>query len=228
MKLELIRRKTEVPGVESFVFRPAEPIAWKAGQYLHYVLHHEPTDDRGSDRWFTIASAPGEKDVMITTRIAAEKGSSFKAALAALQIGEQIEASDVDGDFVVPDATQEYVFIASGIGITPFRSILVDADAAGTRLKVTLLYANRDADVPYKEQLDSLQKNNQALAIRYVTAPELIDEAMIRSTVPDLQKPLFYVSGPAPMVMALSETLQKMGVPMSRIKLDDFPGYAAG
>ncbi|MDE1925120.1 MAG: hypothetical protein KGH79_02985, partial [Patescibacteria group bacterium] len=67
MKLNLICRKTEAPGVESFVFGPAEPLSWKAGQFLHYVLHHEPTDSRGSDRWFTVASAPFEGEVMITT-----------------------------------------------------------------------------------------------------------------------------------------------------------------
>src|ERR1700690_1303285 len=103
MKLDLIERKTEVPGVESLIFKPAESLAWKAGQFLHYVLHHEPTDNRGSDRWFTVASAPFEKEVMITTRIAGEKGSTFKTALTALNTGESIEISDVDGDFVVDD-----------------------------------------------------------------------------------------------------------------------------
>ena len=74
MKLKLTARKREVPGVESFIFKPAEPIVWQAGQYLHYVLNHAPTDDRGSDRWFTIASAPYERHVMVTTRFADAKG----------------------------------------------------------------------------------------------------------------------------------------------------------
>ena len=84
MKLDLVSKKLELPGVTSFIFKPAEPVAfggkisWKAGQFFHYVLHHEPTDDRGSDRWFTISSAPSEGFIMITTRIAAEKGSTFK------------------------------------------------------------------------------------------------------------------------------------------------------
>src|ERR1017187_7992625 len=40
MKLKLAARKTESPGVESFIFKPAEPLVWKAGQFLHYVLNH--------------------------------------------------------------------------------------------------------------------------------------------------------------------------------------------
>src|ERR1035437_9590818 len=128
MKLSLMQKKTESPDVESFIFKPSESIIWKAGQFFHYVLHHEPTDDRGSDRWFTISSAPFEKNVMITTRLTPDKGSSFKKKLTSLKIGKTIEVSNIDGDFTVDDPTKEHVFIAGGIGITPFRSILKDLD----------------------------------------------------------------------------------------------------
>jgi len=225
MKLNLVQRKSEIPGVESFIFKPAEPLSWKAGQYLHYVLHHEPTDSRGSDRWFTVASAPHEKDVMITTRQANEKGSSFKNALFAMNVGEEIEISSVEGAFTVDDAGKEYVFIAGGIGITPFHSILKEADKKGQKLKVTLIYSNRDSQVPFKTELEGFAKNNPDIVIHYVTSPDRIDEEKISQIVPDLQKPEFYLSGPAPMVFSLSESLEKMGIPKEHIKLDDFPGY---
>jgi ferredoxin-NADP reductase len=227
MKLTLAERRTEVPGVETFIFEPREPLSWKAGQYLHYLLHHEPTDNRGSDRWFTVASAPFEKRVQITTRYADEKSSSFKKKLFSLVPGKSIEISVVEGDFVIEDPAQEYVFIAGGIGITPFRSILKEADHAGEKLRVTLLYGNRDQHVVFKEELDGFAKNNQNLSIQYVFAPEQIGEQAIRRFVPDLSKPVFYISGPAPMVFALGDTLKGMGVDESRIKLDDFPGYPA-
>jgi ferredoxin-NADP reductase len=227
MKLTLINKKTEVPGVQSFRFEPAETLAWKAGQFLHYVLHHEPTDNRGSDRWFTVASAPFEKEVIITTRIAEEKGSSFKTALQVLKIGETIEISDIDGDFVVDDPTKEYIFIAGGIGITPFRSILKEADHAGTKLHVALLYGNRDAHAPYKEELEAMQKNNPHLSIHHIISPEKIDEATIRKLVPGMSKKFFYVSGPEPMVESIGNLLKGMGVPKELIKQDFFPGYPA-
>src|ERR1035437_7509657 len=180
MKLNLIRRKMEAPGVESFVFDPTEPLTWKAGQFFHFVLHHEPTDNRGSDRWFTVASAPFEKEVMITTRLTSEKGSTFKAALGALKVGESIEISDIDGDFIVDDPTQEYVFIAGGIGITPFHSILKEADRAEIKLHATLLYANRDYNIPYKEALEKFAENNPNFVIHYVMDPEHIDENTLK------------------------------------------------
>src|SRR5580693_3854478 len=101
MKLKLTAKKTESPGVVSFIFKPDGPLTWKAGQFLHYVLNHAPTDDRGSDRWFTIASAPHERHVMLTTRFAPKQSSTFKKALKALKVGESIEVSDLDGDFLV-------------------------------------------------------------------------------------------------------------------------------
>lgn len=227
MKLNLIRRKIEAPGVESFVFNPEEPLVWKAGQFLHYVLHHEPTDDRGSDRWFTIASAPFEKEIMITTRIAKEKGSSFKNALSALEINESIEISDIDGDFTIENPNQEYVFIAGGIGITPFHSILKEADHSYTKLNVTLIYANRDENIPFKESFDNFTKNNPNLVIHYITSPKRIDEGLIKELISDISKPLFYVSGPEPMVESMGDILKNMGVKKDHIKQDYFPGYTA-
>ena len=230
MILTLTARKPEAKDVESFIFEPAGPLVWRAGQYLHYVLHHRPTDDRGSDRWFTVSAAPSEGHVMVTTRFAgppAGGGSSFKKGLTALKVGDIIEISEVEGDFVIADPSAEYVFIAGGIGITPFRAILMEAFHAGVMPKVTLLYGNRDADFPYRAELDALAKKNPHLIIRYIIAPERIDEAAVRAQVPDLKKPLFYVSGPEPMVGSLADMLKAMGVAPDRIKLDDFPGYPA-
>lgn len=225
MILTLRARKSEAKNVESFTFEPAGPLVWQAGQYLHYVLHHRPTDDRGSDRWFTVSAAPSEGHVMVTTRFAGGVGSSFKKELAALNVGDTIEVSEVEGDFTIEDTAAEYVCIAGGIGITPFRAILTEAAHAGVMPKVTLLYGNRDADVPFKAELDAIAAGSTNLAIHYITAPQVIDEAAIRALVPNLGAPLFYVSGPAPMVMSLAEVLKGMGVAEARIKLDDFPGY---
>jgi ferredoxin-NADP reductase len=231
MRLRLIERRPEAAGVESFVFErsdPAEPLTWRAGQFLHYVLHHEPTDDRGSDRWFTVSAAPYEGHVMLTTRFAPEKGSSFKKALAELALGsEALEVSDVDGDFVLEDPAASCVFIAGGIGVTPFRAILKQADHEGASIRATLIYGNRDHDIPFKAELEALAKKHPGLVIRYITLPEKIDETKVRELVPDLATPIFYASGPEPMVESLHTTLKGMGVTPDRLKGDWFPGYPA-
>jgi ferredoxin-NADP reductase len=227
MKLKLAARKAESPGVESFIFHPEKPLVWKAGQFLHYVLNHCSTDDRGSDRWFTIASAPCEKHVMITTRFASKRSSTFKQTLKGLKTGDTIEISDLDGDFLVSDARKEYVFIAGGIGITPFRAILKQAAHEGKQLRVTLLYANRKSEAAYQNEFDALAKQNPNLTIHYLFSPQRIDQKTIKKYVPDLKKPLFYVSGPEPMVEAIGKMLQAIGIPKKRINQDWFPGYPA-
>jgi len=225
MKLQLIDKKIETREVTSFIFKPAEPVVWKAGQFFHYVLHHEPTDERGSDRWFTISSAPFESDVMITTRLTSEKGSSFKNALQNLQTGESIEISDLDGDFILDDPNKSYVFIAGGIGITPFRSIIKELDHEQKAITVTLLYANKDQSIPFKDELETIAKKHPTFTIQYIFSPEHVDEAKIRQFVPDIKAPIFYISGPEPMVESLGNVLKGMGISEDHIKQDWFPGY---
>jgi len=232
MQLTLKDRKQEVPGVETFIFEPymkSDIPIWKAGQYLHYMLHHEPTDDRGSDRWFTIASAPFTKHPQITTRYAPAgvQGSSFKKALLEMKVGDFIEAEGPYGDFIVDDLDAEYVFIAGGIGITPFHSILAELDHSKKKIKATLLYGSRDENIVFKNELETFARNNSDLKIVNVVAPLQINDATIKKNVPDISKPIFYVSGPEPMVNALSKTLKEMGVPEAHIKGDWFPGYEA-
>jgi ferredoxin-NADP reductase len=227
MKMKFIEKKQETSEVTSFIFTPLEPLVWQPGQYLHYVLHHRPTDDRGSDRWFTVSSAPFENHVMVTTRYSSEKPSTFKEKLFTLQEGKNIEISFVQGDFTLDDPEKEHVFIAGGIGVTPFRSILKQLDHDKKPINVTLLYANRDQDIVFKEEFEAIVANNPNFKIHYIFSPEHIDEKKIRELVPDIMKPIFYISGPEPMVDALGETLKKMGIAEDHIKQDWFPGYPA-
>jgi ferredoxin-NADP reductase len=227
MKLKLIEKKQETKDVTSFIFESPEKIQWLPGQYLHYVLHHEPTDDRGSDRWFTNSAAPFENNIRITTRYATEVSSTFKQKLFSLKEGKSIEFSVISGDFTLDVPEDNHVFIAGGIGVTPFRSILKQLDHDKKPINVTLLYANRDQDVVFKDELEAIAANNPGLKIHYVFSPEHVDENKIRELVPDIMTPIFYVSGPEPMVDALSETLKKMGIKEEHIKGDWFPGYPA-
>ena len=225
MKVKLIEKKPETSDVTTFVFTSSEPLTWEGGVYLHYVLHHRPTDDRGSDRWFTISSAPFEKNPTITTRFSGEKSSSFKKKLFALKIGEDIEVSASEGDFTFDDSAQEHVFIAGGIGITPFHAMLKQHDHDKKPIHVTLLYANHDQNIVFKNELEQIASRNPHFAIHYIFSPEHVDETKIREFISDITKPVFYISGPEPMVDSLGELLKKMGVNEDHIRQDWFPGY---
>ncbi|HEX8931701.1 MAG TPA: FAD-dependent oxidoreductase, partial [Patescibacteria group bacterium] len=125
------------------------------------------------------------------------------------------------------DPSQEYVFMAGGIGITPFRAMLKQLEHEGKPINVTLLYANRDKNIVYKDELELIAQTNLNFKIHYIFSPEHLDEAKIRAFIPDLQKPLFYVSGPEPMVDQLGELLKKMGIAEEQLQQDWFPNYPA-
>src|SRR3989338_6724385 len=116
----------ETPEVKSYYFVADAPINFKAGQFLKYFLSHPESDQRGVSRYFTISSAPQEKTIMMTTKFVPGDGSSFKQALLKIAPGDHIEAEGPSGSFTYQDHLQEVVFVAGGIGITPFRAILMD------------------------------------------------------------------------------------------------------
>jgi len=225
MKLRLIEKHNITSDVVSFVFEPEEPVSWQAGQYFHYLLPHDKEDERGHERWFTNSAAPSEKHIMITTRITSEKGSSFKQALLNLEPGSEVEADGPKGSFVVDDPVRNYIFVAGGIGVTPFRSILVEASDQNQQLKVDLLYGNRAGEIPFKEELENLASKNPSLKIEYITDPQRIDAELIKERVDTTENPLVYISGPKPMVIDLAEKLKSLGVSEDIIKTDNFPGY---
>ena len=224
MKLKLVERKPEASDVTTFIFQPDQPLEWQAGQYLHYTLPHDNPDDRGIERWFTIAAAPHESHVQITTRFNSQRSSTFKAALKQLQVGDEIEADGPEGDFTVEDPNPHYVFIAGGIGITPFRAILNDLDHNGANIDVTLLYGNSSKEVTFQKELNALAAKHPHFKVDYIFMPQQIDEAVIKA-LPDYASQTYYVSGPEPMVKAVATMLESLDVPKAQIKLDDFPGY---
>jgi ferredoxin-NADP reductase len=225
MKLTLISKRPETEDVTSFLFRSDAPLKWQAGQFLHYSLPHPDADDRGIERYFTIASVPFEGHVMLTTRFASGRSSSFKRALRQLPVGAAVEVSEPDGDFVVGDPADQHVLIAGGIGVTPFRAILLDLDHREMPINATLLYANRTPDFVYKAELDRLASRHPGFVVRYLVSPERVSHASIRAVAPDLATPTFHVSGPEPFVESVGSMLSGLGVPDAHVKRDYFPGY---
>jgi ferredoxin-NADP reductase len=226
MKLTLVAKRAEAPDVMSFVFSSDALLTWQPGQFLHYRLPHLDADERGITRYFTIASAPFEKHVMLTTRCASERSSSFKRALGQRPIGTTIDADAPAGDFVLADPGREHVLMAGGIGITPFRAMLLDLDHQGLPINATLLYANRTSDFVYQAEIDRLLERHPRLAVRYLVSPARVTESSIRDAAIDLGKPVFHVSGPEPFVEAVESLLAGLGVPDAHVKRDYFPGYA--
>lgn len=225
IRLHLAGIRPETADVASFLFRSEDPLGWQAGQFLRYRLPHAQPDDRGTVRYFTIASAPHEGHVLLTTRFAGARGSSFKRALRALPIGAGVEVDEPAGEFTLPDPARPYVLIAGGIGITPFRAMLLDLDHRGSAVSGTLVYAHRGSDVVYGSEIDALRRRHPRLVVRHVVSPARIAPDVIRDVVLAVAGPTVYVSGPEPFVEAIAGMLSGLGVPDTRVKRDHFPGY---
>lgn len=234
--LTLQRIEKAAAGAYDFVFRPDHRLAFAAGQYLEWTLPVEEADNRGNRRYFTLASAPDDDEVRLGVKFSPE-GSAFKRSLARMRLGDQMVASQLAGSFVLPRSHDtKLAFIAGGIGITPFRSMLTDLLARGEKRDIVVLYgAARLDEVAYPGVLDAASERlgiptYLALADAREALPGedtgFIDAAMIRRRVPDFAERTFYVSGPNGMVTAVRKALRGLGVPFWRIKADFFPGLA--
>lgn len=226
MQLKLLEKRQVSSDCITFIFENSEHSTWKAGQYFRYKIENENADDRKITRYFTNAAAPFENKVQLTTRFVTEKSSTFKLDLQKLEVGGIIEANGPFGDFTLDEpAGKKYCFIAGGIGITPFRSILLQLDHDQKPFEITLLYANRNEEIIFKDELDGLSARNSGLKINYVINPNKIEDAEIQAAVTDFATTSFYVSGPEPMVKGIEETLLRLGAKEENLKHDYFPGY---
>lgn len=221
MVIMLAHKQHVVDNVWSFIFETQPQPTWTAGQYIRVELPHEHPDQEGTKRWFTVSAAPFEGHLQITTRVT---NSTFKQALANLPIGGQLTLLEApEGDFVWQDTDRPHVFIAAGIGITPFHSILTQRAHEHLPLETTLIYANRTKAVPFREEFDALAAADPSLQIHYVTGPLSVER--VAELVPQWREALVYLSGPEPLVETLGDALKAAGIPEDQLKQDFFPNY---
>ncbi|MGC9599022.1 MAG: RnfABCDGE type electron transport complex subunit D [Minisyncoccia bacterium] len=232
--------KKKVPAGTStydFAFATDGPISFRPGQYMEWTLGHKKSDSRGNRRYFTVASSPTEPALHLGVKFY-ESSSSFKKRMLTLQPGDEIVGGQLAGDFVLPkDKHRKLVFLAGGIGITPFRSMvkyLVDREE---KRDIVLFYSNRTADeISYPEIFDEAARTIGLRTIYTVTGadgplPEglyrgRINANLIAKAIPDYRDRTFYISGTRAMVTSLRETLREMHIPGRHIKTDFFPGFA--
>ncbi|WP_027169486.1 RnfABCDGE type electron transport complex subunit D [Mesorhizobium sp. WSM3224] len=232
----LTLERIEQTAVDSydFIFRSQRKLAFQAGQYLEWTLGLDRSDNRGNRRYFTVASSPTEQSVRLGVKFYPQS-SAFKRALGGMKPGATIHASQLAGDFTLPsDPTTKIAFLAGGIGITPFRSMLQYlVDRKEVRPIIVLYGTESQDDIAYRDVLGFARRE---LGIRTFHAiakgaergqyPGYIDARLVRLTMPDYLERTFYISGPQAMVKAVRKSLLAMGVRRSRIKVDYFPGFA--
>ncbi len=237
MRIYLKERRSETTGVMSFIFDlGGQQLDYRPGQILHYELDALAfPDERGNRRHFTISSSPTEEGVvMFTTRI---RGSGFKETLRQAPIGYELTCETPEGEFILRqgETRLHHVFIAGGIGITPYRSILRYSVDMKEPLNVLMLYFNRSSDdIIFLRELEDIARQMPTFSqVNVLTEPEegwkgeqgKLDEAILRTLVPDPDRMCFWVSGPPGMVSSCRGLLELIGVNEQSIRTDRFMGY---
>lgn len=202
--------------------KPVKHFNFKPGQYMEWTLPHASVDSRGNRRTFSVASSPTEDTVHVGFKHF-ETSSSFKKALLALRPGKYVRVAHAAGTFTLPaDAGQPLLFIAGGIGITPYRSMVKYlTDTHQTRDMVLLYSAAHENEFVYRDIWQAAQE--AGLTTKYTTARLTPND--IQQIVPDVAKRLVYISGPDAMVTSYKQMLRSLGVPTHHIKTDHFAGY---
>lgn len=235
--VKLERSEAIADGTMAFHFRKPDKFKFKPGQAVELVLvdPQNPAVEIGRHA-FSLVSAPFQEQVTVATRM---RDSAYKRALRSLPVGA---AARIEGPFgsltLHNDRTRPAVFIAGGIGITPFMSIL--RQAASDRLpgRLLLLYSNRrPEDAAFLDELQQLEKRHVEFALvatmtqtaksdRAWDGPiGLIDEHLLGRVAADLSVPVYYLVGPPRMVEAMKETLSRLGVNDDDIRSEEFYGY---
>ena len=210
-------------------------VDFRPGQYFWVELLDSPyEDERGLRRHITVVTSPTERGVLgLCTRL---RDSAFKKTLAELEVGDEVEVEPPKGDWALPeDTSRPYVFIAGGIGITVFHSMLHYIADTGEPYRVTLVYSNRDREsTPFLDELQEFERTLPDFRLvltmtqdegwegesRYVSA-ELLKDHLDG----DLSSFTHLVAGPPPMVESVVEQLREAGVPEEQVLPDRFSGY---
>lgn len=207
---------------------------YRPGHYFWVELPERGrTDDRGLRRHVSLVTSPTEPGVVgLATRV---RDSAFKQTLVELEVGDEAEVEEPKGSFLLPEDTgKKYVFVAGGIGITVFRSMLRYIADEGLPYRIVLVYSNRDREsTPFLDEIRELEGRIEGLrVVLTMTADDgwggetrRIDEAMLRDQVGDLGEYTFLVAGPPGMAKGVEAMLHHAGVPEDQVATDSFSGY---
>lgn len=236
-QVRLLKKEKVAKDAYSFYFERPTGFDFIPGQYLKLTLDVKNPDERGNHKLFSIASSPSETShLMISSRIIQ---SAFKNTLNDLESNSLVNLSGPFGVFVLneKDITSR-VFLAGGIGVTPFRSMIKYAADNNLGIPITLFTSFRTVeDIVFRTMFQEIVASHSWFKlIETITRPEesklpwngltgRIDANLLSSNVKNLNSNIFYIAGPPQMVQDLTEIVKSLGVAQEKIKVEKFTGY---
>jgi ferredoxin-NADP reductase len=226
---EVSLKGSETVAEGTMLFRLSRPagFSFQAGQAVDLALLDPPAAPNSSHRLLSLVSAPYEAHLAVATRM--RDASAFKRALGSLAPGAKLRLKGPLGVMTLhDDPARAAVFIAGGIGITPFMSMLRQAAHDRAARRFLLLYSNRRPEhAAFLNELQSLaaQSENFRLHARMTDQDGFLDSATIKGLVGAAPAPVYYMAGPPPMVDALTVLLRDSGVRDEDINSEEFYGY---
>jgi ferredoxin-NADP reductase len=211
---------TEVCGGDLITLRFTRPegFEYRAGQWISLSVD---TPEGEAHRTLSLASAPGDPYLEVLTRVSP---STFKQALAQMRQGSAARVTGPGGRLAVPADARDVTFLAGGTGISPIRGILRDRGQRGVAFDdAILVYGNRAPDcAPFLGELQDLARIGVRTEPVYEQAPAdwtgergLITAHMLLRLGAASGPRVYVAAGPPPMVAAIGDILDDLGVPES-------------
>jgi len=234
MRATVLETREVAKGTLLVIFAVASYPEYRPGAYFWVELPDRGLDDeKGLRRHVSLVTSPTETGVVgLATRL---RDTAFKRTLAGLEVGDEVEVEEPKGSFLLPEDTSvDYVFVAGGIGITVFRSMLRYIADENRPYRVTLVYSNRDREsAAFLDELDELKGRIDGLTVVLTMTEDegwegesrRIDAAMLRELLGGLDDKQFLIAGPPAMTEAVVEALHAAGVREDRVLADKFSGY---
>jgi ferredoxin-NADP reductase len=230
-----IKEKREVAKGTLFVTFDVggENVEFEPGQYFWVELLDPPyEDEKGPRRHITVVTSPTEGVLGLATRI---RDTAFKRSLVEMPEGASVDVEQPKGSFVLPeDTSKQYVFVAGGIGITPFRSMLRYIADKGLDYDITLVYSNRDVEsTAFLDELKELESVVPRCRVIFTMTDDpswegdkrMLDAEVLRELLGDLESFDFMIAGPPPMAKSVEASLLEAGLSEGQVQSDSFSGY---
>ena len=219
-KIVFKEMKKEDEGIYTFIFEPVKHLEWHAGKHAMFFITHKKIDK--AMRLFSISSSPSENKIAITTKIG-ENPSDYKKALLELRPEMSMTLRGPMGPFVLQNS-QTNCFIAGGIGITPFRSMMKEIDNSKQTFNgdIRLFYINSRDTFLFGEELKAM--NHESSSTEFFTDKQEMGNR-IRQMTSESGKTVYFIAGSKQMTASIKEMLIQQGVKKKNIRTDTFIGY---